>query len=81
MTGNCDTCAGERAAPLPDAQTGSLHSPPGNSMDRVTDFESGGNQPIRCGDTENRVVGSIQSPIFGGFLPLLIPKTEKVDLQ
>ena len=30
--------------------------------------------------TKNRVVGSIQSPIFGGFLPLSIPISEKVHL-
>jgi hypothetical protein len=45
------------------------------------DFESGGKKWIRCRGTENRVVGTIQDPIFGGFLPLLIPKSKKVDLQ
>jgi hypothetical protein len=29
---------------------------------------------------KNKVAGSIQSPIFGGFLPLSIPILEKVDL-
>ena len=49
-------------------------------MDRVTDFESVGKYLVRRGCTENRVVGSLQSPIFGGFLPLSIPASEKVDL-
>jgi hypothetical protein len=31
-------------------------------------------------DTVNRVVGSLKSPIFGGFLALSIPIAEKVDL-
>ena len=47
---------------------------PRSSMDRVTDFESGGKYLIRRLGAENRVVGSLQGPIFGGFLPLSIHK-------